>query len=71
MRFYPSPQVEGCSDHGCIWGHRGGMGTNGGCGCLKDLMRLPLEVRHRLQRNIKAMQRELEELRQFCDEMNP
>lgn len=20
-----------CSDHGCIWGHPGGMGTNGGC----------------------------------------
>lgn len=25
----------GCSDHGCIWGHPGSMGTNGGCNCLK------------------------------------
>jgi hypothetical protein len=24
-----------CSDHGCVWGHPGGMGTNGGCQHLK------------------------------------
>lgn len=26
----------GCSDHNCVYGHAGGMGTNGGCQCLKD-----------------------------------
>lgn len=26
----------GCLDHSCIFGHPGGLGTNGGCGCLKD-----------------------------------
>lgn len=26
----------GCGDHGCLFGHRGGMGTNGGCQCLKE-----------------------------------
>ena len=29
----------GCSDHNCIYGHPGGMGTNGGCGCEKELQR--------------------------------
>ncbi len=23
----------GCSDHGCVYGHQGGMGTNAGCRC--------------------------------------
>ena len=23
----------GCGDNSCRWGARGGMGTNGGCGC--------------------------------------
>lgn len=31
--------IEGCSDHGCIFGHRVGMGTNGGCQCEKLIMR--------------------------------
>jgi hypothetical protein len=26
----------GCTDHNCVFGSHGGMGTNGGCGCLKD-----------------------------------
>jgi hypothetical protein len=25
----------GCSDHSCVWGHPGGMGTNGGCKCIR------------------------------------
>lgn len=28
--------IKGCSDHGCIFGHHGGMGTNGGCQELKS-----------------------------------
>ena len=26
----------GCADGGCVFGHPGGMHTNGGCNCLKD-----------------------------------
>jgi hypothetical protein len=26
-----------CTDHGCIYGHPGGMGTNGGCHCLTEV----------------------------------
>jgi hypothetical protein len=26
----------GCTDHGCVFGHPGGMGTNGGCECMKE-----------------------------------
>jgi len=26
----------GCSDGGCVFGHLGGMATNGGCMCLKE-----------------------------------
>lgn len=24
----------GCGDNSCVWGSRGGMGTNGGCRCF-------------------------------------
>lgn len=27
----------GCYDAGCVFGHPGGMQTNGGCSCLKDV----------------------------------
>ena len=43
----------GCWDGSCIYGHPGGMQTNGGCGCLKE--RDP----HRLQLHIL-------QLRQIC-----
>lgn len=39
----------GCSDHGCVFGHPGGMGTNGGCECTKE--REPV----RLVRTIMAL----------------
>jgi hypothetical protein len=32
-RLYPD---AGCSDGGCVFGHAGGMRTNGGCACLKE-----------------------------------
>lgn len=25
-----------CTDHGCVFGHPGGMGTNGGCQHFKE-----------------------------------
>ena len=35
-------ELIGCSDHNCIitTPKRKGMGTNGGCGCAKDLQRI-------------------------------
>ena len=32
--------LYGCTDHNCIYGPEGGMGTNGGCRCEKELQRL-------------------------------
>lgn len=32
-RLFPG---TGCTDGGCIFGHPGGMHTNGGCECVKD-----------------------------------
>ena len=26
----------GCGDGGCVYGHLGGMQTNGGCNCMKS-----------------------------------
>lgn len=31
----------GCSDGGCIFGHIGGMHTNGGCRCAHNIRRQP------------------------------
>ena len=38
----------GCTDGGCIYGHPGGMHTNGGCNCLKE--RDLIEIRRHAQR---------------------
>lgn len=32
-RLHPG---TGCTDGGCVFGHPGGMQTNGGCGCSKE-----------------------------------
>jgi hypothetical protein len=32
-RLHPD---AGCHDGGCVFGHLGGMQTNGGCQCLKE-----------------------------------
>lgn len=29
-------QKIGCTDGGCVFGHPGGMHTNGGCACIKS-----------------------------------
>lgn len=38
----------GCTDGGCIYGHPGGMHTNGGCKCVKE--RDLIEIRRHAQR---------------------
>lgn len=45
------PGIEGCSDHGCIFGHPGGMGTNGSCVCEREI-RSP-DMRRRIRKNIE------------------
>lgn len=50
----------GCSDHSCIWGHDGGMGTNGGCHCLVDDDRKTLRA---ASRAVRMMRQELAALR--------
>jgi len=54
-------KVQGCCDHNCIFGHPGGMGTNGGCRCL-DLHRNP-DRRIRAMKNILALRAQLDEAR--------
>lgn len=53
--------VKGCTDHGCIFGHPGGMGTNGGCACLRDIR--PAGERLRLLRNVHLLVKAIEHLR--------
>lgn len=36
----PIPPYVGCTDGGCVFGHPGGMYTNGGCKCLDELREL-------------------------------
>ncbi len=38
----------GCSDGGCVFGHPGGMQTNGGCQCIKE--REPVILKRNLMR---------------------
>ena len=49
----------GCSDGGCVFGHPGGMHTNGGCRCLAEL---PPEKRVRVRNGIRQMREALEEI---------
>lgn len=55
------PDIKGCTDGGCIFGHPGGMHTNGGCACIKEIR--PTELRLRFQRNIQMLRAEIRRLR--------
>lgn len=44
-RLFPE---EGCTDGGCIFGHPGGMHTNGGCMCIQE--RNPVQLKMMLLR---------------------
>jgi len=56
----PIPTLVGCSDGGCVFGHPGGMHTNGGCRCLKEIR--PFAERIRIERNIRALMDEVRKL---------
>jgi hypothetical protein len=51
----------GCTDSGCIFGHHGGMGTNGGCECH-------VGERNDLRLKLLAMAKVARELAQRCIE---
>ena len=55
--------LYGCSDHNCIYGHAGGMGTNGGCRCEKELHRIGPEG-IKAARQIRLLRAENERLRE-------
>ena len=57
----------GCGDNSCCWGSRGGMATNGGCRCYKDIRPTTIEGRVELMqlRGGISLLRELAELPQL------
>ena len=50
-----------CSDGGCVFGHPGGMHTNGGCKCIPIGKAFP-DDRIRLRKAIAALRKERDEL---------
>jgi hypothetical protein len=44
--------LEGCGDHSCIIAKPRGMGTNGGCRCLKEMS---FETRVRVGKAIQTL----------------
>ncbi len=49
-------RLSGCGSHDCVWGHPGGMGTNGACHCLDDIGRsLNFKRKIEIQRGIQAL----------------
>ncbi len=63
----------GCSDGSCVFVHPGGMHTNGGCKCLRDL---PFKRQREIQirfRELRHKTNQLEELKQepcYCNDQN-
>ncbi len=54
---------HGCSDGGCVFGHPGGMHTNGGCKCLMGEERRihPNDI-VRIRRSIRRLRQERDNL---------
>lgn len=61
-------ELKGCTDGGCIFGHPGGMHTNGGCGCVKELSRIGERGRQMI-RNIRELRKEIRKLQERTDDM--
>lgn len=57
------PEIQGCTDHSCVFGHPGGMGTNGGCRCI-DIQ--DQTQRTRVKHNILALRKEIRFLREIA-----
>lgn len=54
----------GCSDGGCVFGHPGGMHTNGGCQCLKE------RGAYVLRRTVMQLSQVARTLAAICDEVS-
>lgn len=57
-------EYHGCTDGGCVFGHPGGMHTNGGCHCIPT-QKPTHEERARLRDGIKAMRAEILRMRKL------
>jgi len=55
----------GCSSHNCILEKPKGIGTNGGCSCLRDI---PTNKRLKIQKAIQRLNTEIKELTDTLDE---
>jgi len=62
------PGITGCSDHDCIFGHEGGMGTNGGCACVKDIR--SMDMRQRIMYNTLHYRKLIAELQAQIDDLS-
>lgn len=64
-RPVPGNEGRGCSDHGCVWGHPGGMGTNGGCKCIPTRPNhVTRETLREIRMGVQALNMELRRLRE-------
>lgn len=52
-------KLVACSDGGCVFGHPGGMATNGGCKCL---LGLPDNRRRIVMRALRVIRMDLPQL---------
>lgn len=62
--FPDVPDLQGCSDGGCVFRPPTGMHTNGGCACMKrgaDPLRLQLNLQ-RISRHMESMRAERDAL---------
>jgi len=60
-------EYYGCTDGNCIFGHPGGMHTNGGCRCLSEVR--PASERIRITRGISQIKQERDALRAEVDKL--
>ena len=71
--FPDVPDLQGCSDGGCVFRPPTGMHTNGGCACMKrgaDPLRLQLNLQ-RISRHMESMRAERDALRALLAECKP
>ena len=72
-----SDEYLGCSDGGCIFGHPGGLHTNGGCHCVPSLSTFHtmtanerLELRNKIRKCAAQNKLLREQLRQYASHLS-
>lgn len=59
-----------CGDHGCVFGHPGGMGTNAGCRCIPPVGRkVGIEQHKRLHDQVRGLRTQCEEKQREIDRL--